>query len=316
MEVFKTPAVLYISKLFAVIFMAALCVLWVACGSAGSEFRAPPGVVATTTMIADLAGNLCGDRLQVRGIMRPGEDPHIYEPRPLDARIIAAARLVLANGLHLEGTLEGIIRNNLAEGAPLVHLAEDERIRTIESQQYRGAPDPHCWFSIPYFKIYVERALQALVRIDPEGEQIYRANAGRYLARLDSLDSYARRQLARIPPRKRVLVTGHDAFQYFGREYGIQVLGVVGISTEQEPRPRDVEFLISKIKENNIPAVFFETSVSSTLNNLVRKISEKTDAEIGGTLYSDSLGEPDGPTGTFIDMFRYNIDTITTALSR
>ena len=115
---------------------------------------------------------------------------------------------------------------------------------------------------------------------------------------------------------KRVLVTGHDAFQYFGREYGIQVLGVIGISTEQEPRPQDVEFLISRIKENNIPAVFFETSVSSTLNNLVRKISEKTGAELGGTLYSDSLGEPDGPAGTFIDMFRYNIDTITTALSR
>jgi manganese/zinc/iron transport system substrate-binding protein len=305
----------FVSRLFATVLITILCVCWAGCTGAEKEQQTRPIVVATTTMIADLAGHLCGDRMHVEGLMRTGEDPHIYEPKPMDARLISKARLVLTNGLHLEGTLEDIIRNNLAEGAVLQHLAEDEKIKAIESQQYQGAPDPHCWFSIPYYKVYVERALQALIQVDPEGEQLYRANTGQYLSRLDSLDSYARERFSRIPPEKRVLVTGHDAFQYFGREYGIKVRGVIGISTEQEPRPQDIESLIAQIKENDIPAIFIETSVSSTLNNLVRKISEKTDAVIGGTLYSDSLGEPDGPAGTYIDMFGYNVETIVTALA-
>ena len=206
-----------------------------------------------------------------------GEDPHIYDPRPSDARLIARSKVVLTNGLHLEGTLDDIIRNNLAVGAIHAALAEDSRLEPIESLQYKGAPDPHCWFSIPYVKIYTDRAMQALIQADPEGEQLYRENARKYLAALDSLERYTRESIARIPPDRRVLVTAHDAFHYFSREYGIKVLNIIGISTDMEPRPRDLENLISLINENKVPAVFIETSVSASLNNLVRKVSQKTD---------------------------------------
>ena len=275
-----------------------------------------PLVVATTTIIADMAENLCGGRMQVKSLMRPGEDPHIYDPRPLDARLISQAKIVLSNGLHLEGTLQEIIRNNLAQGAIHLALAEDPRIKPIESQQYKGAPDPHCWFNLKYFKIYTERAMTALIQCDPEGEETYRANAARYLAELDSLDRYTRNLFSKIPSHRRILVTAHDAFRYFGLEYGIEVMGVIGISTDQEPRPQDVEKLISAINEKHVTAVFIESSVAPALNNLVRKIAEKTGARIGGSLYSDSLGEPEGPAGTFIKMFRHNVDTIAEALMK
>ena len=273
-----------------------------------------PLLVATTTIIADIARNLSGERMRVVSIMRPGEDPHIYDPRPNDARLISRGKVVLTNGLHLEGTLDEIIRNNLAGDAIHVALAEDPRIKPVESQQYKGAPDPHCWFSIPYVKVYTDRAMQALIQADPEGEPLYRENARKYLAALDSLDRYTRELIAKIPPNRRILVTAHDAFHYFAREYGIKVLAVIGISTEMEPRPQDLENLISSIKKNNVPAVFIETSVSASLNNLVRKVSQKTGAVIGGSLYSDSLGEPGGPAGTFIEMFRHNVRTITESL--
>jgi len=289
------------------------------CGSGekdktSSDLDKRPLVAATTTIIADIAKNLAGGRMLVESIMRPGEDPHIYDPRPNDARLISRARIVLTNGLHLEGTLDDIIRNNLAADGIHVALAEDSRIEPIESRQYKGAPDPHCWFSIPFVKVYTDRAMQALIQADPEGEQLYRENARKYLAALDSLDRYTREAIARIPPQRRVLVTAHDAFHYFSREYGIKVFTVIGISTDMEPRPRDLENLVSLINENKVPAVFIETSVSASLNNLVRKVSQKSGAAIGGVLYSDSLGEQGGPAGTFLEMFGYNVKTITESL--
>ena len=279
-----------------------------------AELDKRPLLVATTTIIADIAKSLAGERMRVESIMRPGEDPHIYDPRPNDARLISRARVVLTNGLHLEGTLDDIIANNLAADAIHAALAEDPRIEPIESQQYRGAPDPHCWLSIPLVKIYTDRAMQALIQADPEGEQIYRENARNYIAGLDSLDLFAREAIARIPPERRVLVTAHDAFQYFSLEYGIKVLTIIGISTDMEPRPRDLENLVSLINQHKVPAVFIETSVSASLNNLVRKVSQKTGAAIGGALYSDSLGELGSPAGTFAEMFSHNVKTITESL--
>ena len=289
------------------------------CGSGekdktSADLDKAPLLVATTTIIADIAKSLAGERMRVESIMRPGEDPHIYDPRPNDARLISRAKVVLTNGLHLEGTLDDIIRNNLASDAIHLALAEDSRIEPIESQQYKGAPDPHCWFSIPFVKVYTDRAMQALIQADPEGEQLYRENARKYLAALDSLDRYTREAIAKIPPDQRVLVTAHDAFHYFSMEYGIKVFTVIGISTDMEPRPRDLEDLVSLINEYKVPAVFIETSVSASLNNLVRKVSQKTGAAIGGVLYSDSLGEQGGPAGTFIEMFRHNVKTITESL--
>jgi len=247
--------------------------------------------------------------MSVLGIMKAGEDPHIYDPRPGDARMLAGADVVLTNGLHLEGTLHDIVHNNLKPGAVFKELAEDERIEPIESVVYKGAPDPHCWFNVRYVKVYAERTADALAEADSAGADYYRANLAAYLMQLDSLDAYARQVIASIPQERRILVTAHDAFHYFGIEYGIEVMTVIGISTDAEPRPQDVESLVSLIQQHHVPAVFIETSVSASLNNMVRKVSEKTGAVVGGSLYSDSLGDPGTPEGTYIGVVRHNLDT-------
>ena len=274
-----------------------------------------PYVCATTTYINDLALNLVGDRMDVRGIMMPGQDPHIYDPRPSDALLLKRAKVILINGLHLEATLGHIVDNNVSEGAVLKKLAENPKITPIESQQYKGAPDPHCWFNITYYKAYTESARDALIEADPEGRTVYEKNAEDYMVRLDSLDREIRVLFSKIPEEKKILLTAHDAFNYFGEEYGFEVMGVIGLSTDAQPKPGDIESLKQQIRENNVPALFVETSVSQMLNDIVRKIAEQTGAVIGGTLYSDSLDDPSRGPSTYIEVVRYNARTIYNALT-
>ncbi len=288
---------------------------------ASSGGAAPPGneeggkftIVCTTTMIADLAKNLAGDNAEVLGIMKTGEDPHVYDVRPRDAQMIANADVVLMNGLHLESTLEHVIEHN-AQGATVAKLAEDDRIKTLGSETIEGAPDPHCWFNVAYFKVYTERARDALIAADPSNAEAYQARAKAYLAELDTLDAYVTEQMGSIPQERRVIVTSHDAFQYFGKRYGVDVLAVIGISTEQQPRPQDITALEAKVASRNVKALFIETSVSRTLNDIVKKIADHSGASIGGTLYSDSLGDPGTDAGTYIGMVRQNTDLIVKAL--
>ena len=281
-----------------------------ACASTdGEKLR----IVCTTTMIADLAKRLAGDVAEVRGIMRPREDPHIYEVRPRDVQLIAGADLLLMNGLHLEATLGHVIDNNSAN-AKVVRLAETPRITPLESEQFRGAPDPHCWFNVDYFRIYAERARDALIEIDPKNAEVYRKNADEYVKELVKLHEWTKATIASVPRGQRVMVTSHDAFQYFGRTYAIDVYAVIGISTEQQPKPRDIERLVNTVRDRNVKALFVETSVSETLNNLVKKIASRTGVTIGGTLYSDSLGTPESEAGTYIGMIRYNVRTVVEAL--
>lgn len=270
-------------------------------------------VVCTTTMITDLARVLAGDVADVRGIMKPGEDPHIYEVRPRDVQLIADAQLVLMNGLHLEATLANVIASH-ARKATVVELAESPLVTPLESEKARGAPDPHCWFNVQYFRVYVERARDALVIADPENADHYRTKATAYLAELATLHNWVTEEIATIPRDRRVMVTSHDAFQYFGRTYFIDVYAVIGISTEQQPKPGDVEALQRIVREKGVRALFVETSVSQTLNDLVRKVAGHSGARIGGTLYSDSLGEPGTEAGTYVGMIRHNVRTIVEAL--
>lgn len=270
-------------------------------------------VVCTTTMIADLARVLAGDVADVRGIMKPGEDPHIYEVRPRDVQLVADAQLVLMNGLHLEATLGSVIAGHTSQ-ATVVKLAESPLIVPLESENARGAPDPHCWFNVQYFRVYVERARDALVAADPANADHYRTKATAYLDELAALHVWVAEQISSIPRERRVMVTSHDAFQYFGRTYFIDVYAVIGISTEQQPKPGDVENLQRLVREKGVRALFVETSVSQTLNDLVRKVAEHSGARIGGTLYSDSLGEPGTEAGTYLGMVRHNVRTVVEAL--
>ncbi len=277
---------------------------------------APAGklrVACTTTMITDLASTIAGNDADVRGIMRAGEDPHIYDVRPRDVQLIAESQLVLMNGLHLEATLGHVIENNSTK-AKVVRLAENARIVPLESEATRGAPDPHCWFNVLYFRVYAEGVRDALIEVDPAHATGYRDRAETYLKELDALHLWVAEQIGSIPRERRVMVTSHDAFQYFGRTYFVDVFGVVGISTEQQPRPQDIVRLESLVRERGVKALFIETSVSQTLNDIVKKVAESSGARIGGTLYSDSLGSPDTETGTYIGMIRHNTRTIVDAL--
>lgn len=285
----------------------------VAAWSGGALGEGRLRVVCTTTMITDLARQIAGDDADIFGIMRPGEDPHVYEVRPRDVQMIAGADLLLTNGLHLESTLGHVIENN-TEGAMVVRLAETPRIVPLESEQFRGAPDPHCWFNVTYFQIFAERTRDALVKADPAHAEAYRRRATSYIAELEELHEWVRQEIGRVPRKQRVMVTSHDAFQYFGKAYDIDVFAVIGISTEEQPKPRDITRLESIVRERNVKALFIETSVSQTLNRIVEKIAKSTGARIGGVLYSDSLGPPDTPAGTYIGMVRENVTTVVRAL--
>jgi manganese/zinc/iron transport system substrate-binding protein len=280
-------------------------------GAAGEGGRIM--VVATTTMIADLAQVIAGDDAQVAGIMKPGEDPHTYDIRPRDAQTLADADVILANGLHLEATLAHIIENH-AQGKVVAYLAEHPDIVPRNLQSKGGAPDPHCWFNVKYFMVYAQGVCDALVKADPAHAPAYRQRAQAYLAQLAQLDDWVRTQLETIPRSQRVLVTSHDAFAYFGAAYGVEVLSIIGISTEQQPRPQDMENLERQVREHHIRALFVETSVTATLNEMVRKVAAATGAAIGGTLFSDSLGPPDTEAGTYLGMVRHNVSTMVKAL--
>lgn len=277
-----------------------------------------PLVVCTTTMIADLARQVGGERIRVVGVMPPGTDPHIYEPLPSDSVVFGKAALVLYNGLHLEGKLLQIIEN---AGARAVALAEDDRIHVRESSSARGAPDPHCWWNPRYFMIYAERARDALIRVDPAAEQEYRQNAAAYLRQLESADAEVRSALERIPAQQRYLITSHDAFYYFGEAYGLKVDAVLGISTDANVRALRPEELARTVVQHKIPAIFHETSVSKQLNDFVDRVVEIA-RKSGHTvrvpdepLYSDSLAAPGEPAGTYIGALRENARIIAGALA-
>lgn len=269
-------------------------------------------VVCTTTMIADAARVIAGEAAEVKSIMRAGEDPHVYDVRPRDVQMLAEADLILMNGLHLESTLEHVVENNAK--ARVVKLAETPAIVPLESESTRGAPDPHCWFNVTYFRIYAERTRDALIELDAKNAEGYRQRADAYLKQLDELHEWVRREIDTVPRERRVMVTSHDAFQYFGRTYFVDVFGVIGISTEQQPKPQDVQRLESLVRERGVKALFIETSVSKTLNDLVEKIARNTGAKVGGTLFSDSLGETGTPAGSYIGMVRHNVKTVVDAL--
>lgn len=285
---------------------------------AGCTSECPPHpegkvrVVATTTMIADLARQIGGDDVEVIGIMRSGEDPHVYEVKPNDATQIRCADLVLMNGVHLEATLGDLVDNKA--GGTIVRLAEHEGIKLISGEGTQAAADPHCWMDVKLYRLYAEAARDALIAADPDHAAGYRERAEAYLAELDELDAWVVEQFAAIPEDQRVIVTSHDAFNYFGRAYGIEVHGVIGISTEQQPRPQDIQVLEKLVTERGVKGLFIESSTGPALNGMIEKVARNTGASVGGTLYSDSLGEPGSEPGTYIGMIRHNTTTMAEAM--
>ena len=264
-------------------------------------------VVASFSILGDLVGNVGGDRIEVTSLVGRNSDVHIYTPAPSDARKVADATLVVVNGLGLEGWLSRLLQSSGSKAQIVVAT------KGITPLKLGSEADPHAWQSVSNAKVYVTNIRDALVAADPSGAATYRGNADRYLAELDRLDAEVRAAVDAIPPGRRKLISTHDAFGYLAAAYGLAFIAPVGVSTESEPSAGDIARIIKQIKAERIPAVFLE-NISD--DRLIRRIATETGANIGGTLYSDSLTDENGPAPTYIAMVRHNIKALTSALAR
>ena len=262
-------------------------------------------VVASFSILADFARNAGGERVRVTSLVGPNGDVHVYTPTPADARTIADARLVVVNGLGLEGWLPRLLQS-AGSRAPIVTAS-----RGVAPLKFGSETDPHAWQSVVNAKIYIANIRNALVEADPAGADDYRKNADAYLAELDALDAEVRAAIAKIPPARRKLISTHDAFGYFAKAYGFETIAPLGVSTEAEPGARAIAGIITRIKASGVSAVFPE-NISD--ERLIRRISAETGASIGGTLYTDSLTAEKGDAPTYIALVRHNIRTLTSAL--
>lgn len=293
---------------------------FVALGARSTADAAPPGdgkpvVVATTTVVADLVREVAGDRVVIDCLMAAGIDPHSYKATPRDADRLARADLVVASGLHLEGKLAELLAR-LAKRVPVVAVADTlPADRLLEAAA--GLHDPHVWFDARLWSLCPAGVAKALASIDAGHADEYATRAADYAARLERLDDELREKIAVIRADRRVLVTAHDAFRYFGRAYGLEVVGVQGTSTESEAGLGDINRLVALVVERRIPAVFLETSVSDRSVTALREGAKARghDVSLGGRLHSDSLGEPGSPAGSLEGALRENVETIVAALA-
>lgn len=267
-------------------------------------------VVASFSILADFAREVGGDKVEVKALVGPDGDAHVYQPSPADAKALAGARLIVVNGLALEGWMSRLVEASGAK-APVVVASEGVAPREGEEDGKKGI-DPHAWQSVANAKIYVKNILAGLIAADPADADFFRARAETYEKALDETDRKVRAAIALIPPQSRKIITTHDAFGYFGAAYGFEFIAPQGLSTESEPSARDVARLIAQIKREHAPAVFLE-NISDP--RLMKRIAQESGAKIGGELYSDSLSPPDGPAGTYIAMMEHNIVELKKALA-
>ncbi len=296
-------------------------VLSIGCaGPGGNPERAegPPKIVATTTIVADLVRVIGGDDVEVISLMGPGVDPHLYKPSAGDVRRMASADGVFFNGLHLEGKMGEVLGELGGRGIETLAVAScipDENL--ITTSQGSSTHDPHVWFDVGLWAHTIDCVRDRLARLAPEHQKDFEMRAAAYREELLALDAEVRDALAEIPGEFRALVTAHDAFVYFGRAYDIEVRGLLGVSTASEAGAADFQELAEFIADRGIPAVFVETSVSPRAIQALREAvaARGTTVEEGGSLYSDALGDPEGPAGTYTGMVRSNVATIVIALS-
>jgi zinc/manganese transport system substrate-binding protein len=262
-------------------------------------------VVASFSILGDFVRTVGGDRVDVTTLVGPDSDVHVYTPAPSDAKRIADAKLVIVNGLGLEGWLPRLVQS-AGSKAQVVTVSAG-----IVPLKLGSAADPHAWQSVPNARIYVSDIANALAAADPDDAEFFRARAKAYLDKLEALDREVREAVAKIPPERRKVISTHDAFGYFAAEYGVQFVAPLGVSTETEPSARDIAAIIGQIKAQKIPAVFLE-NISD--DRLIRRIAAETGAKVGGTLISDGLTGEKGLAPTYIDMVRHNIKALTSAL--
>lgn len=279
-------------------------------------------VVASFSILGDFVKEVGGERVAVTTLVGANGDAHVYSPTPADAKAMAAAKLIVINGLKFEGWMTRLIKSSGAKAtvatatAGITPLeAEDDHDHDKKGHAHghdHGGVDPHAWQNAANAKVYVANIRDALVKADPAGQATYEANATRYLAQLDAVDGEVKAAVARIPAGRRKAITSHDAFGYFVKAYGIQFIAPQGVSTEAEASAKDVARIIRQVKAEKVPAVFLE---NVTNPRLVEQIAKESGAKIGGRIYSDALSDASGPAGTYIAMMKHNISEIEKALA-
>ena len=269
-----------------------------------------PMIVASASMFSDMAANIGGNLIETATIVPIGGDPHIYEPTPGDVRLLLQADLVLQNGLTFEGWIKDLIQNS-GSTAPVITITAG--IEPIVSVQHQNATDPHAWMEPINGKIYAYNIKEALIRLLPHKTDQITTQYQDYIQQLDELDKYIRENISKIDTSKRILITSHDSFHYYGLRYGVRLESVLGTSTDADVRTSDLMRLNKVIQENKIPVVFIESTINPKLLNQVAADNKIT---IGGKLYSDSLGDKDSPADTYINMIRHNTDVIVKGLTK
>ncbi|MEK9282768.1 metal ABC transporter substrate-binding protein [Bradyrhizobium sp. ISRA442] len=296
--------------------MVGVAAAWAILPASAQQDATKLEVVATFSILGDFARNVGGDRVDVTTLVGPNGDVHVYTPTTADAEAIRKARLVIVNGLGLEGWLPRLVKSSGGNATTVVatHGIVPRKVAAgeiLSRDRGVGSVDPHAWQSVANAEIYVANIRDGMVAVDPANAATYRANASAYLAKLETLDRDVREAVASLSIERRKVISTHDAFGYFAAAYDIRFVAPEGVSTETEPSARDIATIIAQIKKEKIPAVFLE-NISDP--RLMRQIASETGAAIGGTLYSDSLTAKDGEAPGYIEMIRHNTRTIARAL--
>ncbi len=274
-------------------------------------------IVCSTSIIADTVRNIGGELVSVFHLMGPGVDPHIYRAKESDVHKLAAADIIFYNGLHLEGKMADIFAR-MQSYARTVAVTETIAQDKLLQSDFDNMHDPHVWHAVTLWMYAVEHIRDTLMAYDPTHQNKYTTYADAYLNELKKLDAYIKSQVKKIPARQRILVTAHDAFAYFGRVYGFNVVGLQGISTDAEVGIKDIHNLVDIIVQNQIRAIFIESSIAQRNIKAVQQAvyARNWQVNIGPELFSDALGNYDSAAGTYIGMIRHNIDAIVYALGK
>jgi len=292
------------------VFVTCLMALFIIIGGANNIFsQEKPLVVASASMLYDITLNVAGEEVNLEMIVPIGGDPHIHEPTPANARLVNRADLILINGLSFEGWINELIENSGTKGNT---ITVTQGIDVLNSLTYENSADPHAWMIAGNGIIYADNIRKALINLLPEKASTFNENFKTYKSKLQKLEEFIKNQVSTIPQEKRILITSHDAFQYYGRAYGLKLEAIMGISTDAEAQTSDIMRVNAAIRENKVPAIFIESTINP---KMMKQIAKDNGVIIGGELYADSLGDEDSSADTYINMLRYNTETIVQALS-
>lgn len=304
-------------KNFKKLILVTAIISLVGCKSKTEKENTKLKVVTTTTMITDMIQHIGGKNIEIQGLMGSGVDPHLYKASEGDVTKLSEADVIIYNGLHLEGKLEDVFKKMKRSKKEVIAIADAiNPAELINSENFASSYDPHIWFQIDYWIVSTRFAAAELSKIDAVNAELYTNNAEIYINQLKALKTENELMVKSLPIEKRILITAHDAFNYFGKAYNFEVVGLQGLSTATEAGVKDVQNLANLIIEKEVKAIFVETSVPKrTIEALQEAVKAKGhEVVIGGELFSDALGTPNTPESNYVGMYKHNISTIVNAL--